>query len=158
LAFAKRLLLYTGQRGSDVVRMEWKHFDGEYILVRQKKTENQIDQLLSIPCHEVLRAELMSMPRRGKYILLGERGDRLQAKSLSIMLSRALALMGGKGYSMHGLRKNAAKALAEAGCTDAQIMAITGHRTNEMIRLYTKGAEQKRLARSAMDQLQAKSS
>jgi integrase len=113
---------------------------------------------MSIPCHEVLRAELMSMPRRGRYILLGERGDRLQAKSLSIMLSRALALMGGKGYSMHGLRKNAAKALAEVGCTDAQIMAITGHRTNEMIRLYTKGAEQKRLTRSAMDQLQAKSS
>jgi integrase len=62
--------------------------------------------------------------------------------------------MGVAGYSIHGLRKNAAKALAEAGCTDAEIMAVTGHRTTEMIRLYTRQAEQRRMARQAMNKLE----
>ena len=73
------------------------------------------------------------MPRIGKTILVGERGHSLTAHSLGVLVSRALRAMGVAGYSIHGLRKNAAKALAEAGCSDAEIMAITGHRTNEMI-------------------------
>ncbi len=51
--------------------------------------------------------------------------------------------------------KNAAQALAEAGCSDREIMAITGHRTTQMVSLYTKRVEQRRMARSAMDKLEA---
>jgi integrase len=54
LRWAVRLALYTGQRRSDLVKMMWSQFDGEFIEVRQQKT----DELLSIPCHRALRAEL----------------------------------------------------------------------------------------------------
>ena len=47
----------------------------------------------------------------------------------------------------HGLRKAAARRLAEAGCSVHEIMAITGHRTLAEVERYTKAAEQKRLAR-----------
>jgi integrase len=52
---------------------------------------------------------------------------------------------------VHGLRKNAAVALAEVGCEPHEIMAITGHKTLAMVTHYTKRANQKRLADRAME-------
>ena len=51
--------------------------------------------------------------------------------------------------SMHGLRKAAARRLAEAGCTTHEIASITGHKTLSEIERYTREAEQTRLARTA---------
>jgi hypothetical protein len=56
----------------------------------------------------------------------------------------------------HGLRKAAARRLAEAGCTTKEIAAITGHRTLSEIERYTKAADQKRLALAAIDRLEAR--
>ena len=50
LAFA--LLLYTGQRGSDVHRMLWTDYVGDTIRVAQQKTKTK----LTIPIHENSRA------------------------------------------------------------------------------------------------------
>ena len=41
------LLLYTGQRESDVVAMQWDHIDGETIRVKQRKT----GEVVWIPLH-----------------------------------------------------------------------------------------------------------
>jgi integrase len=59
------------------------------------------------------------------------------------------------GYSVHGLRKNAAQTLAEAGCDVQDIMAITGHRSIGMALHYAKRADRKRRARQAMDKWEA---
>ena len=150
LRWAVKLALYTGQRRSDLVKMKWSQFDGEYIEVRQQKT----GALLSIPCHKALRAELDSMPRVAETILVGERGAPLTGSSLSVMVRRALREMGVNGYAIHGLRKNAAVALADAGCDAFEIAAITGHRTLGMVAHYAKRRDQKRHARSAMDKLE----
>lgn len=53
----------------------------------------------------------------------------------------------------HGLRKAAARRLAEAGCSANEIAAITGHATLEEVARYTKAAEQKKLAHAAMNRL-----
>jgi hypothetical protein len=58
---------HTGQRRSDLVKMLWSQYDGEFIEVRQQKT----DELLSIPCHS-----------HADTILVGERGRPLTAASL----------------------------------------------------------------------------
>ena len=49
---ALALLLYTGQRRSDVVRMGWQHVKGNRIMVRQQKTGRP----LKIPMHPNLVA------------------------------------------------------------------------------------------------------
>ena len=54
----------------------------------------------------------------------------------------------------HALRKAAAAKLAELGCTAHEIMAITGHESLKEVERYTKAAEQKRPAKSAMRKLQ----
>ena len=57
--------------------------------------------------------------------------------------------------SAHGLRKAAARRLAEAGCTEHEIGAITGHASLREIVRYTKAADQKRLAVAAMEKVKA---
>jgi len=138
LRWAVRLALYTGQRRSDLVKMKWSQFDGEFIEVRQQKTGT----LVSIPCHSELGTELENMPRVADTILVGERGAALTGSSLS---------MGVDGYAIHGLRKNAAVELANAGCTPHEIAAITGHKTLGMVAHYTKRRDQRVAAKSAVD-------
>jgi Phage integrase family len=56
----------------------------------------------------------------------------------------------------HGLRKAAARRLAEAGCTANEIASITGHSTLQEVSRYTKAAEQRMLAKTAIKRLEAK--
>lgn len=51
--------------------------------------------------------------------------------------------------SMHGLRKAAARLLAEAGRTAYEIASITGHKTLLEIERYTREAEKARRAPAA---------
>jgi integrase len=152
LRLAVMLLLYTGQRRSDVVKMRWNQFDGDTIEVAQQQ---KTGEYVIIPCHKRLRSILASLPRRSEFILTGERGRPYRADSLAAMVRKQLHAMGIRGYSVHGLRKNAAQALAEAGCSINEIMTVTGHRSPAMALHYTKRAEKKRLARSAIDRWEA---
>ncbi len=63
--------------------------------------------------------------------------------------------MSGDQYenTLHGLRKNATINLLEAGCTNSQVKAITGHSTDVMVNLYSKMVNQRRQARKAMDKV-----
>jgi len=72
------------------------------------------------------------------------RYDLVQKKMLKI--KKAIGL---EEYSLHGLRYSAAGELAEAGCTDHQIAAITDHKSLSMIQKYSRGASQKVLAKQA---------
>jgi integrase len=126
--------------------MKWSQFDGETIEVVQQKTK----EFVVIPCHKAMRLVLASMPRKGEFILLGERGNPYDPASLSRLVRQQLQRLGIKGYSFHGLRKNAAQALAEAGCSIDEIMAVTGHRSAKMALHYTKRAARKQLAKNAM--------
>jgi integrase len=56
---------------------------------------------------------------------------------------------GHAGYTPHGLRHSAARAFAEVGCSDHEIMAITGHESIAMVQKYTKAVSRKRMAQAA---------
>jgi hypothetical protein len=66
--------------------------------------------------------------------------------------ARELARMSGKPF--HGLRKTCSVLLAEGECSPHEIMAVTGHKTIAMLVKYTRSAEKKRLAVSAMAKMQ----
>jgi integrase len=148
------LLLYTGQRVGDVAAMRWDQYDGKGIAVCQEKT----DALLWIPCHSQLKAALDSAARKSDFILTTQLGSRYSASSLSNTIIEATTQIGAKGYTAHGLRKNAAIALAEADCTVQQIMAITGHKTWKEAMRYTQRREQRKLAQQAIDKLEVANS
>src|SRR5262245_4893990 len=150
LAFAVRLALGTGLRRSDLVKLRWDDLRDGNIEVCQQKTGEPV----VIGCTAELRNELESMPRPGDTIIVGERGKPLRAASLSVMIRKRLRSMGVNGYSIHGLRKNAGNALAEADGTEREIMVRLGHKSPQMAAHYTKRASQKKLARSAVEKLE----
>lgn len=145
------LALYTGQREGDCCAMRWDQYDGTAIAVVQQKTGAR----LWVPVHRSLKAELDKWDRPADTILTNSLGRSWAPGSFATRFSRVLdehsAL---DGLVFHGLRKAAAARLAEAGCSSKEIAAITGHATLDMVELYTKEADQKRLAKSAMRRLE----
>jgi integrase len=146
LAFA--LLLYTSQRRSDVIRMGPQHIENGRIKVRQAKTGKR----LAIPVHPALREAIDAHPS-DHLTFLAVRGGRPFASGAAFYqwFKPACAAAGlPDNLSPHGLRKAAARRLAEAGCTPHEIMAVTGHVTLAEAERYTRDANQRRLAESAI--------
>jgi integrase len=61
-----------------------------------------------------------------------------------------------RSFRAHGLRKAACKALAHAGCTGPEIMAISGHSSLAQVQIYIDEVEQERMAEAAIEKLTAK--
>src|SRR5262249_27870677 len=150
-ALAFHLLLYTGQRASDVVKMRWSDFiDGERMRVVQQKTIKTNEPLVLRAPKALLRI-LKGVPREGEFILTSTWGRRYaNSRSLSHRIKRTLrAALGheaAEAYTQHGLRKNAGNLLAENGATVPQIMAVLGHKTPAMAIYYIEQANKKKLA------------
>jgi integrase len=142
---AMALLLFTAQRRSDVVRMGWQHVKGGRMDVRQQKTNTP----LTIPMHPKLLEELATTQRDRLTFLLTEQGKPFSAAGFGNWFRDVCDEAGLKGLSAHGLRKAAARRLAEAGCTAHEIKAVTGHKRLADVDLYTAKANQTHLADAA---------
>lgn len=150
LVFA--LHLYTGQRVSDVTHMQADDLGIGTIRVTQIKTKAKLD----IPLHPVLKRVLELRKHRVGPLARTSFGKPFSEKGLANYMADAIGKAGLPDRCVtHGLRKAAARRLAEAGCSVHEIMSITGHQTLGEVERYTKAAEQKRLARAAIDRLSA---
>lgn len=147
---AMALMLYTGQRRSDAVRMGWQHICDNRITIRQQKTGTE----LSIPLHPRLRSVLDQTLKENMTFLVTEYGRPFTNNGFGNWMRDRCDEAGLPDCSSHGLRKAASRRLAEAGCTNQQIKAITGHESEKEVARYTKAAEQKRMADAAMEALQ----
>ncbi len=156
---ALALLLYTGQRGSDVVPMGRQHIEGGKIVVRQQKTRER----LRLPIHPYLRREIDAAPMDHLTFLTTNYGEPFSVKGFQQWFSRRVKEAGIKpikcddgvmrGCTAHGLRKAAATRLANAGCDDRLIMAVTGHKTSREVSRYTASRDQERAAERAFEAL-----
>lgn len=141
LAFA--LMLYTGQRRSDVHRMTWGDVNGSNIRVVQQKTGEK----LTIPLHRDLRPVLDDVDRQHLVIVATAYGKPFTVAGFGTFLRAAITAAGfGLDCKPHGLRKAAGRRLAEAGCSARQIMAVLGHKTLAEAERYTRDADQAALA------------
>jgi integrase len=144
----------TGQRIGDVVKMEWSDFDGEYMQVTQEKTGSRI----WIYCPKRLRDFLSSTPKRGKHLLAKNLTQPVSKRRVQEMVMRVRKEIGAVDYVIHGWRYTAAVELAEAGCSDSEIQAVTGHKTLKMVQKYRSQARQKVMSKSAQSRRDSNSS
>jgi len=152
LAFA--LLLYTGQRRSDVVKMGPQDIHLDVLTVDQGKTDGGDEAHLEIPVHPKLREIIDATPAVGVNTFLVTRfGKPYTAPGFGNWFRTLCDAAGCPDVSAHGLRKATARRLAEIGCTAHQIAAITGHASLSEVQRYTKAADRKRLAREAIAKL-----
>ncbi len=148
LAFA--LLLYTGQRRSDVLKMGRQHVQNGAISVRQQKT----GAVLEIPLHSNLQTVIEATPNDHLTFLVTEFGNPFSPAGFTNLFRRWVRAAGLlKGISAHGLRKACCRRLAEAGCSASEIMSISGHTSLREVQRYCARADQARMARSAIQSI-----
>lgn len=148
---ALALLLYTGQRRSDVVKMGPQNVRGDRLHLRQQKTGTH----LTIPVHSTLKAVLDASPTKHLTFLVAQGSKSFTAAGFGNWFRDCCERAGIEaGLSSHGLRKSMCRRLAEAGATTLQIMAITGHKNVDEIETYVRAANQQGLGRDAMAKIE----
>jgi integrase len=146
---AQALLLYTRQRRSDVVRMGRQHVRDGVIDVRQMKG----GAFLQIPIHATLAKIISQTPSEHLTYLTTQFGKPFTSAGFGNWFRERCDEATLAHCTAHGLRKAAARRLAEAGCTAHEIAAITGHASLREVQRYTKAVDQTRLAASAMNKV-----
>jgi integrase len=145
LAFA--LLLYTGQRRSDVVRMGRQHIKAGKIEVVQDKTGKRL--ILSV--HNRLQEAIDATPSNHLTFLTTANGKPFTANGFGNFFKDCCREAGlPDNCAAHGLRKLMTTRLANAGNSANQIAAVTGHATLSEVSRYTRAANQETLASEAM--------
>ncbi len=142
------LLLYTGLRRGDAVRLGRPHVKNGIATIRTEKT----GEVVTIPILPPLQASLEAGPVGDLTFICGERRRPMKKESFGNWFRDACEQAGVPG-SAHGLRKAGATRAANNGATEAQLEAIFGWRGGAMAALYTREANRVKLAREAASKL-----
>ena len=129
-----------------------QHIKDGVLTITQEKTGTTV----AVPVHPQLRAAIDASAgiNTNLTFIVTERGRPFPGHSFTAWFRKHCDDAGlPKRCVVHGLRKAAARRLAEAGCTVHEIAAITGHVTLREVERYTKAVDRERLARSAMARL-----
>jgi integrase len=142
------VLLYTGLRRGDAVRLGRQHIRDGVASLKTEKT----DMLVMLPLLPVLAETLAAGPCGDLTFIAGAGGKPLTKESFGNEFRQACKAAGVPG-SAHGVRKIAATRAANAGATVAELEAIFGWQGGTMASLYTRAADRMRLAAKAMHKL-----
>ncbi|WP_142416914.1 tyrosine-type recombinase/integrase [Bartonella massiliensis] len=145
------VLLYTGLRRGDAVRIGWKNVTDNIIHLKTEKSKFQTDVFL--PILPELAKTLEVGPIGNETFICNKVNEKFIKESFGNAFRDACNAAGIK-KSAHGLRKLAATRAANSGATVSQLKAIFGWTEDQMASLYTKSADRKRLALEAIKKLQ----
>lgn len=151
---AYALALWAGERRGELAGQLWRDVDFQKrrITVRQVKGDGKVLRLLLLP---MLADALRDLPRRNETVLTTEYGNSFSEKSLTGMMAHWTKLAGIEpGNTLHGLRKTLGKYLAEDGATAKQSASILGHDDLDHVELYSREAEQERMAVDGLSKLE----
>lgn len=147
---AMALLLQTAQRKSDAIRMGRQHVSGGKIAVTQVKTGTR----LLLPMLPDLLAAIEAMPADNMTYLVTAYGKPFTSNGFGNWFRVQCDAAGLPNCSAHGLRKTALRRMAEAGFTQQEIKAWSGHRGDSEVALYTRDANQAGIAQGAAAKLE----
>lgn len=145
------LMLWTGQRGGDARVMGPGNIRNKRLVVTQEKTGVTV----SLPILAPLASSILAAPSGALVFLISEHGKPFSRKGFGNKMRQWCDEAGLPQCSAHGLRKAASRRFAEAGCSNQQIKAWTGHTTDSEVSRYTAAADQQALSDAAADLLLA---
>jgi integrase len=157
------LLLYTGVRRSDVVKLgpqmeRWvddRQEDGTVVHVQklsftETKGRGRIIKAHELPILPPLRRSIDATPAGHLVYLVTAFGRPRSVKAFGNWFKRRCREAGvDDDLSAHGLRKCGARRCAEAGATEHQLMALFGWESTKQVAIYTKKASRARLESAA---------
>lgn len=152
---AMTLLIITACRRSDLVRLgpgNIQHIDGKpYLAFLQEKTGFKDRTKVVVPLVDALARAISSTPTGEQTFLITDY-DKPFSKNGFGNRFRTWCREAGvpDEFSSHGIRKAVGTFLAEAGCTQYEIMAIHGHGDPKASEIYTRSVDRRKLVESAM--------
>ena len=150
-----------GFRRNEIVSLDLEDiefvFEGVKITVKKSKTDQfgegmtkgipHFENSLYCPVASLKKWINFSKIRKGPIFVKFSKGpkitrQRLTDQSVALIIKEYLFKAGidSKNYSGHSLRSGFATSAAEAGAEERSIMAMTGHKTTDMVRRYIKEA------------------
>jgi integrase len=159
---AYMLGLWTAQREGDVLRLARARYDGAGFTIRQgvpgaRRGKGRKGKVVTgyIAAAKPLREYLASRTFPGLLFVTDADGKPIDPTKFRHAFREHLDGIGLENLHFHGLRHTTATALADMGGSDAEIQSLLLHQTRQMAAHYSKQAEQKRLADSAVKKLEA---
>ena len=153
---ALALLLFTGQRRSDIIRFGKQHARGGKLTFTQHKGRNRKPKRLTLPILPALQRVMDGTPCGDLTFLVNDWGRPFTDAGFGNKFRDWCNQAGLRHCSAHGLRKAGATIAADNGATAHQLMAIFGWDTIKQAEKYTRAANQKRLAADAMHLLETR--
>lgn len=144
------VLLYTGLRRGDAVRLGRQHVRDGVATIRTEKSQESVT--VTIPILPVMQRTLDAGPTAELAFICGANGKPLTKESFGTMFHEA-AKEAGINKNAHGVRKIGATRAANEGATVAELEALFGWRGGGMASLYTRDADRVRLAKGAIAKL-----
>jgi integrase len=142
---ALALMLFTGARRSDAVRLGKGMERAGELTFRQAKTGTEV----TVPITPELRAAIDAYSSGHMTYLVTELGKPFTSNGFGNWFADRCKAAGVPGRA-HGLRKAGATLLAEGGATAHELMAIYGWANLKEAETYTRKASRKHLARTGM--------
>src|SRR5262245_11830822 len=149
---ALALMLFTGQRRSDIIRFGKQHTKDGKLTFTQHKGRNRKPKRLTLPILPALQ-RVIDNTTCGDLTFLVNDWNRPFTDAGFGNWFRDRCVEARVPGRAHGLRKAGATIAANNGATSRQLMAIFGWDTLKEAERYTRGADQRLLAEAAMHML-----
>lgn len=145
------LLLYTGARRSDIIRLGPQNIrDGKLLVWTEFKGRAQNAKEHALPIMPPLQASIDATAGKGDMVFLMKSrpvspfGDK-HGHDFSAWFRKRVEAAGLKGISAHGIRKHDAVRMAEGGASDQELMAFFGWNQPSMTAIYTRKANRAKM-------------
>lgn len=144
---AMELMLWTGQRRIDAIRMGRQHIRDGRLDFSQSKTGTD----LSIPVAPQLLEAIVAMPKGGHMcFLVTEHGKPFTNPGFGNWFRDQCDAAGLPQCTAHGLRKAMMRRLAELGQSNQMLKSVSGHVNDDEVADYTRAVDQSRMATNAI--------
>jgi integrase len=146
------LLLWTGVRRSDLVKLGKQHVRDGLLRFTQQKNRRRKPVQIVVPILPELQKLIDTSPTGDLTFLVTGAGAPYTVRGFGNWF-RDRCIEAGVPGRAHGLRKAGAVTAAENGATTMQLMSIFGWLSVEEAERYTKAAQREKLAKDSMSLL-----
>jgi len=148
---AMELILWTDQRGIDSMHLGRQHIKAGRFKITQSKTSTT----LHLPIAPQLLEAIVAMPPApaNMCFLINEWGKPFSRKGFGNKFRQWCDQASLPHCTAHGLRKATLRRMAELEMSNKSMKSVSGHKKDDEIELYTRAADQERLAREAIGKL-----
>ena len=137
------LAISTGARKGELLNLKWAHVDLDKRVIHLDQTKNEERRALHLSC---LSLDVMRNLGKVRHIdsdlVFPSPHDPKKPINIENLWKAALKIADLEDFRFHDLRHTAASYLAMNGATTAEIAAVLGHKTLQMVKRYAHISEQ----------------